>query len=68
MAIGGGYDMGFLTALGEKGVTHIRDFVLSGGSYFGICAGGYFACDSIAFDEGGALEVCGDRPLKFFPG
>ncbi|KAK7477189.1 hypothetical protein BaRGS_00031574, partial [Batillaria attramentaria] len=66
--LGGGYDLGFIKALGHSGVKVLRDFVLDGGTYIGFCAGGYFGCDSIEFDKGGKLEVCGERQLKFYPG
>nr|KAG5699470.1 hypothetical protein BaRGS_016316 [Batillaria attramentaria] len=55
--LGGGYDLGFIKALGHSGVKVLRDFVLDGGTYIGFCAGGYFGCDSIEFDKGGKLEV-----------
>ena len=68
LAIGGGYDLGLIKALGQPGITNIQDFVHAGGSYLGICSGAYFACDRIEFDKGGPQEVLGDRKLKFFPG
>ncbi|ESP05127.1 hypothetical protein LOTGIDRAFT_227820 [Lottia gigantea] len=68
MAFGGGFDKGFIRTLGSVGVAKIRSYVLNGGKYLGICAGGYFGCDYIEFDKGGQLEVCGERHLKFFPG
>ncbi|XP_033739935.1 biotin--protein ligase-like [Pecten maximus] len=66
--IGGGYDLGFIRALGDEGTLKIRDYVRAGGRYLGICAGAYFACNSIEFDKGGPQQVCGDRILRFFPG
>ena len=45
-----------------------QEFVENGGSYLGICAGAYFACDYIEFDKNGPLEVVGPRDLKFYPG
>lgn len=68
ICFGGGYDLGFIRALGPVGIRNIRDYVYRGGSYLGICAGAYFGCEHIYFDEGGNLEVCGERDLKFFPG
>ncbi|XP_033745184.1 biotin--protein ligase-like [Pecten maximus] len=64
----GGFDRGFIDALGDSGATVIRDYVRNGGSYLGLGAGSYYACDNIEFDRGGPNEVIGDRPLKFFPG
>ncbi|XP_064603576.1 uncharacterized protein TC_0305-like isoform X2 [Liolophura sinensis] len=69
MIFGGGFDLGFIESLGKKGVQSVHDYVWAdGGAYLGLCAGGYFACDSIAFDKAGPLEVCGERHLKFYPG
>ncbi|GAB1608215.1 biotin--protein ligase-like [Argonauta hians] len=68
ICFGGGYDLGFIRSLGQSGVEVIHNYVRNGGSYLGICAGSYFACDSIAFDRGGPLQVCGERHLKFFHG
>ncbi len=68
IALGGGYDLGYINALGKAGMSQIQDYVREGGSYLGLCAGAYFACDYIEFDKGGPLEVVGERWLKFFPG
>ncbi|KAK3596794.1 hypothetical protein CHS0354_036633 [Potamilus streckersoni] len=69
LALGGGYDLGFINALGNDGMKNIKDYVTyTGGAYLGICAGAYFACDHIEFDKGGPLEVVGERQFKFFPG
>ena len=68
VAFGGGYDSGFVKSLGKDGTAIVRNYVLSGGSYLGICAGGYFGCAEVEFDKGGPLEVVGKRDLGFFPG
>ena len=68
VAFGGGYTSGFESALGRTGLTKLRDFVLSGGSYLGMGAGGYFGCDFIEFDKGGPLEKFSERDLRFYPG
>lgn len=68
LCFGGGYDLGYLELLGEKGCEEIRKFVMSGNFYLGICAGAYFATDYIEFDLNGPLEVKGERYLKFFNG
>eukprot|EP00842_Homolaphlyctis_polyrhiza_P005931 jgi/Hompol1/6339/HPOL_001507-RA len=40
----------------------------AGGAYLGLCAGAYFACDSIDFEPNRSdYHVHGDRPLKFCP-
>ncbi|XP_005102561.1 uncharacterized protein TC_0305 [Aplysia californica] len=68
IAFGGGYDRGFIQALGTEGTRNIKEFVQNGGSYLGLCAGAYFACDYIEFDKNGPLEVVGKRDLNFYPG
>lgn len=68
LAIGGGYDLGLIEALGACGMKNIQDYVMAGGSYLGICSGAYFACDRIEFDKSGPQEVVGERFLKFYPG
>ena len=68
IAFGGGYDKGFIKALGSEGVKNVKRFIEKGGSYLGMCAGAYFACDYIEFDKDGPLEVVGKRDLHFFSG
>ncbi|CAL1548435.1 unnamed protein product [Lymnaea stagnalis] len=68
IAFGSGYTTGFASALGEIGLRNLRDYVLSGGSYLGLGAGGYFGCDFIEFDKEGPLEKLSERELRFFPG
>ncbi|MEC5128177.1 BPL-N domain-containing protein [Verrucomicrobiales bacterium BCK34] len=36
-------------ALGERGRENVRDFVRNGGSYLGICAGCYLACENFSW-------------------
>ena len=50
-------------AISEAGLQHIRDLVSSGGAYIGICAGAYFASDSVEW-EGGLY----DYQLDLFSG
>lgn len=64
----GGRDVFYHKNLFPRGIKRIKDFVEHGGKYFGLCAGAYFACDSIEFEKGGELEVCAERFLKFYPG
>lgn len=68
LAIGGGYDTGYIQALQSDGIRNIKNYVEGGGSYLGICAGAYLACRRIEFDKGGKFEVCGSRNLGFFQG
>lgn len=64
----GGRDVPYANALQGAANQRIRHYVEKGGRYLGICAGGYYGCDSICFEKGGPLEVIGQRELKFFPG
>ena len=64
----GGADLPYCRHLDGPGTAAIRDFVESGGSYLGLCAGAYFACRRVVFEPGSRLEVVGDRELAFFPG
>ena len=43
-------------------------FLRDGGSYLGFCAGAYYACETVAFEPGTAIEVRGARELVLFPG
>ncbi|GAA5855329.1 hypothetical protein JCM8547_009037 [Rhodosporidiobolus lusitaniae] len=64
----GGRDLPYLFDLAGKANSRIRDWVMAGGLYLGICAGAYYACRDIAFEVGTPLEVTGERELGFFPG
>ncbi len=64
----GGRDIYYHRALEGVGNAKLRSFVQQGGSYLGLCAGGYYGCADIEFELGNALEVTGDRELAFFPG
>lgn len=47
----------------------VRNYVESGGSFLGICAGAYYASGHCSFEKGTNMEVDGSRPfLRFFPG
>jgi len=67
-AMPGGRDLPYVKALGRSGVDTIKSFVLNGGRYLGICAGAYFAADSIEFEVGTPLEIVEDRHLKLYSG
>ncbi len=60
----GGYAYYYKLAINDSGLAHIRELVRSGGGYLGICAGAYFASDSIIWEEDGLL----DYPLDLFDG
>lgn len=65
----GGRDLPYVEALAGKGNQMIRDFVVSGGAYLGLCAGGYYGASEVEFEKNNpALQVCGSRELQFFPG
>lgn len=66
--ISGGRDLPYVEKLKQEGCQKIRDYVLSGGRFLGICAGAYFASSFVEFDKGGKLEVLGRRDLRFFNG
>ncbi|WP_456406359.1 BPL-N domain-containing protein [Caldithrix abyssi] len=60
----GGYAYYYKLAINDSGIAHIRELVANGGGYLGICAGAYFASDSIIWEEDGLL----DYPLDLFDG
>ncbi|KAF9949602.1 biotin holocarboxylase synthetase [Mortierella alpina] len=64
----GGRDLPFVRDLSGAANDKIKSYVLSGGRFFGICAGAYYASDRINFEPGTPLEVQGSRELSFFPG
>jgi glutamine amidotransferase-like uncharacterized protein len=64
----GGADIPYQTRLHPRGNERIKKYVENGGSYLGLCAGGYYGGRKVEFDIGGPLEVNQDRDLQFFPG
>ena len=65
----GGRDLPYVAKLRGPGNQRIKDFVHSGGSYLGLCAGGYYGASAVEFAKGDSvLEVAGPRELGFFPG
>ncbi|WP_068466791.1 BPL-N domain-containing protein [Candidatus Protochlamydia phocaeensis] len=66
--IPGGADIPYTQALNGTGNQKIKDYVEKGGSFLGICAGGYYASAFVDFAKDTPLEVQGDRELAFFPG
>jgi len=64
----GGRDLPYQQALQGSYNQSIVQFVQDGGKFLGICAGGYFASQSIVFEKGGPLQIIQDRELGFFPG
>lgn len=69
LVIPGGGDLGYCRVLNGEGNRRIADFVRRGGSYLGLCAGGYYGSRRCEFEVGNQpLEVIGSRELAFFPG
>lgn len=69
LVIPGGGDLGYCRVLNGEGNRRIADFVRRGGSYLGLCAGGYYGSRRCEFEVGNTpLEVIGSRELAFFPG
>ncbi|MCC5832813.1 MAG: hypothetical protein JJU12_07210 [Chlamydiales bacterium] len=68
LVIPGGRDIFYHSILKGAGNKRISSFVSKGGSYLGLCAGGYYGSAYIEFEKGGELEVCASRELAFFPG
>ena len=68
LIIPGGADIPYTRALNGLGNKKIRAFVEAGGSFFGICAGSYYAGSTVEFAAGTSMEIIGQRELGFFPG
>lgn len=64
----GGRDIFYHSTLKGNANTLIKAYVAAGGSYMGLCAGGYYGCSEIEFEKGHPLEVVDTRELGFFPG
>ncbi len=64
----GGADLYYCEQLNGSGNDKIRHYVEQGGTYFGICAGAYYAAREIEWLKGTYDEVSGQRELKFFAG
>lgn len=69
LVIPGGRDIPYQDALGGKGNARIRAFVEAGGSYLGICAGGYYGAAEVRFMlDDPVYKVHAKRELVFWPG
>lgn len=69
LVIPGGGDLGYCRVLNGEGNRRIADYVRRGGSYLGLCAGGYYGSKRCEFEVGNRpMEVAGPRELAFFPG
>lgn len=65
--IGGGADLYYCEKLNGVGCNNIKQFVNDGGIYIGICAGAYFAHQSINW-QNTTETIQGARELSFFNG
>lgn len=68
LIIPGGRSLPYYDSLGDNGNQHIIDFVTAGGTYIGICAGAYYACQQTIFAKGLAKELTLPGALNFFSG
>ena len=69
LVVPGGADLAYCRSLNGPGNRRIRRYVVAGGAYFGLCAGGYYASARCEFELGQpGKEVVGPRELAFFPG
>ncbi len=64
----GGADIPYDRMLRGRCNQIIIDFVKTGSTYIGICAGSYYASSHVQFALGSPIEVKEERELKFFPG
>lgn len=64
----GGFDLPYVKKLNGIGNEIIKNYVINGGSFIGICAGSYYASSYVEFDKNGTLEILGNRELGFFKG
>ena len=67
-AMPGGADQPYCALLNGQGNARIRSFVAGGGSFIGVCAGGYYGAARCEFELGTELEIAGARELAFFAG
>ena len=69
LVIPGGADLGYCQILNGEGNRRIRNYISKGGSYLGLCAGGYYGSQRCEFEVGNKpMEVIGSRELAFYPG
>ena len=64
----GGRSMPYHEALAGPTNRLIRAWVEQGGRYLGICAGGYYGCNKVEFEQGTPLEIVREHELRFFSG
>jgi len=59
----GGWAYNYKTDINPDGIANIRDLVADSGAYIGICAGAYFACDTVVWNG-----ISYNYPLKLYDG
>jgi|GEM_PF-2539254 len=67
----GGWAGGYNEYINETGYQNIRDFISSGGSYMGMCAGSFFVSDIVHWRENSETDTpqnVYDYPLDIWPG
>jgi glutamine amidotransferase-like uncharacterized protein len=64
----GGFDRPYVRKLSGKGDNEIRQYIINGGSFLGICAGSYYASSCIEFNKNGDHPICEPRRLSLFDG
>jgi glutamine amidotransferase-like uncharacterized protein len=67
IAVPGGYAYNYYLDLGYSGANAIRDFVVGGGSYWGSCAGAFYALEEFEWSEYGETGTY-YYGLGLFPG
>jgi len=61
----GGRDLPFVRDLQQPTLQRVRKYVFQKqGRFMGLCAGAYFACKQVEFEQGSKLEVIGPRDLQ----
>ncbi len=63
LVIPGGADKPYARKLKGRGNANIRNFVDTGGTYLGLCAGAYYGCRALEFHKGRPDEVVDERDL-----
>jgi len=68
LIVPGGRSLPYYEKLGKAGNNNIISYVGQGGTYWGFCAGAYYACTKTLFSEGLPLELKLPGELHFFEG
>ena len=68
----GGWAGGYNEYINQSGYQNLRNFISGGGSYLGMCAGAFFACDEVYWregdDENSTPQQIYDYPLNLWAG